>query len=187
VANKKPFLRLVHSSTLTKKKTNVSADAFQIDLFSNIKSENSVVFVHPDDSNYDDLVGYIDSVNVQNIIDIREVPYLSFVGRNREVFFSFLRNRKISYLSTFSEMFAGHFDYMSDLFRDMSADNNTPSRKLLVDKLRDAVTNGPSIVFTERLPNSDNQAKVFSAMLVSLRIKHSPQYMDSIPQLRKEL
>lgn len=189
MSNKKPFLRLVHSKSSSEllEQNRLELDRIQMDLFPQAGKDDALFFIHPNDSNIDDIIGFIDDIMVHHIIDIREAPFLSFDGITREFFLGTLESQKITYSSLYGAMYANDMRSMIGLFQEMTGNSASQGMQQLLNKIKDMVKSGPSIVFTDKPPSSDPIARNFSVTLSQLKISHSPQYMDCVPPLLKQM
>lgn len=186
MGSNRSILRLVHSKSPIEPSEKGSTKHVQMDLFTQPEKKNSIVYVQPHEAEFEELFSFIDSIGAHHVVDIREAPFLSFYGTSREDFFAALSSRKISYYSVYAVMLANSLHSMVDFFESISG-NSPNNNKKFHTEMNSIISSGPSIVFTDNLPASDISARHFTFLLHDLSIDHSPQYLDAIPPLLKQM
>lgn len=144
----------------------------QLELFA-LKKPETVVFVRPDESGFDDLVLAIKRVGVRHIVDIRDVPYLNFSGGTRDRFFEALATLQIDYQGVHPLIHEEGLESLSSLL-DQSKDAETKSERALDSFLKTRISRGPTMVFCDLSPREDLKVGSLLDFFSKKRYEYAP-------------
>lgn len=161
-----PRLTLVHSSTDgVKASTLTTAEQTtawqQLELFAS-EQPNTVVFASPDQCKLSELLALLDKTHARQILDLRNIPYLTFGGGSREQFFDALTSAQISYASLLS---LGHGN---------DGDNLKNALKWLTVR----IPKGPTMIFSDKDSNEDPDVMRANDELMQAGVKFRPIFVS---------
>jgi hypothetical protein len=174
---KKAVVFLAYSAEWPKKEnvnTAGSISAFsrqwkQLELFA-IVAPDAVVFLRPEAT---DVLTTLWKLHVKHIVDIRDVPYLTFDKLDRTSFFDALEDRAIDYVGMHEVMHAEGTDSFVVLMQTKIG--SAPSeRDRVQEMLAKRIGNGPTAVFCDDDPKQDDKVGVLLDFLAKRDIKHAP-------------
>jgi len=173
--NKRARIFLIYSSERKdKENTSVPTKAFdrnwaQMELFPTAGPE-TLVFVRPDE---EDLLDTIRTAGAKHILDLRDVPYLTLSGLDRQSFFDALRKLVVDYAGVHALVHKTGNNSVSDFLRSAIVAAHDP-KDLLEDALVRKLATGPTIVMCDESPGSDSKVGVLLDYLSKKRVKHRP-------------
>jgi hypothetical protein len=141
----------------------------QLELFA-IAAPDAVVFLRPDAT---DVLTTLWRLHVKYIVDIRDVPYLTFDKLDRTGFFDAIEGRSIDYVGMHEVLHAEGTDSFVVLMQEMLG--SAPSERDPVHAmLAKRIGNGPTVVFCDSDPKEDDKVGVLLDFLAKRDIKHAP-------------
>lgn len=141
----------------------------QLELFA-VAGPDAVVFLRPDAT---DLVTTLWKLHVKHIVDIRDVPYLTFDKLDRTGFFDALEDRSIDYVGVHEVLHAEHTDSFVVLMQTKLG-SEPSERDPVHEMLTKRIGNGPTAVFCDSDPKVDDKVGALLDFLVKRDIKHAP-------------
>jgi len=136
----------------------------QLEMF---EQPNAICFVAARNLTFEDVKQLIERYRFHHIVDIRDVPYLNFGRSSRDVFFQYLSDRAVDYLSLFSLATSKRKSSVNDLFDDSASEYPD-----LTKELSDWILQGPTLVLTSK-QHDDDVATNFSKFLKKSEIGYS--------------
>lgn len=174
---RKAIVFLAYSAEWTKREASnrtEGVNAFsrqwkQLELFA-IASPDSVVFLKPDAT---DVLATLWKLHVKHIVDIRDVPYLTFNRMDRTKFFDAIEDSSIDYVGMHELLHAEGTDSFVVLMQAKLG--SVPSERDRVhEMLTRRIGNGPTAVFCDDDPKQDDKVGALLDFLVKHDIKHAP-------------
>lgn len=161
-----PRLTLVHSSTNgdnASPQTSAEQTAVwqQLELFAS-EQPNTVVFASPDQCKLSELLALLDKTHARQILDLRDIPYLTFGGGSRVQFIDALTSAQISYASLLS------FEHGSD------GDSFKNALKWLAVR----IPKGPTMIFSDKDSNEDPDVMRANDELMQAGVKFKPIFVS---------
>lgn len=169
-------LRLVYSQDTDDARNPAKwedVDWMQLDLFPSEGKLDSVIFVNPIESTFTELLDRVNKLKPNNIIDIREIPNLSFNDVSREKFFHVLDEYDIHYLNFHKYMRVFHANSIRKVFESFEVKELEEIAKGIELSIKNLIEHGPTLVFTDTLPSDDVYVSKFTKALKRSNAKFS--------------
>ena len=148
----------------------------QLELFSSEKPD-TVIVAQPDRIGLDGISRIIANGHVRRILDLREMPFISFGNETRESFLKIIEENETEYFNVFKLLHklcknAGKFEYseISNLsFSDCDIERG----------LKPMIESGPTVVFSDTDPTGDKSVKKLLDLLSRSSIPYSTVFAES--------
>jgi len=177
--NHSSHLRLVYSDAHSDHNEEIvlSFDKFsQLELFPNVEIKDLLIFIQPEEIDTFDMLSDYDTKMAATIIDIRELPFLSFNDLSREYFINYLKDNNVNYINIHRFMREFNTDSVSAFFKLINNQLDVDDKKFvsLINVIKNSLSEGPTIVFTDSYPSTDMLASCFTKLLRKLDVSFSP-------------
>lgn len=126
----------------------------QLELFPSEKHD-ALIFTMVDNRNFEKVVELILDSKARYILDLRELPALNFERVSRSRFFEFLEQQHVTYTKIFSIF--PHIDAytVTEIFDNALRGAGANALEAFHSSVRPLIEGGPTIVFTDTPPASD--------------------------------
>lgn len=141
----------------------------QLELFA-LAAPDAIVFLEPESM---DVIATLWRLQVKHVVDIRDVPYLTFDKLDRTGFFDALEDRFIDYVGMHELMHAEGADSFV-LLMQTKLGSEPSERDCVQSVLAKRIGNGPTAVFCDGDPKQDDKVGVLLDFLTQRHIKHAP-------------
>lgn len=177
----KRHLFLVYSSTTAlsepastgSESEEIPLEGIQLELFESEKPD-VMIFTQPLKLNFGDIQQLIEDGHITRIIDLREVPYMTFGNETRERFLRVMSEKRIEYynLAKLGSLIGTQIQKAQDFIESASAFHKETVRI----ELKKMIQNGPTMVFSDSDPSQDKLVEKFQLGLTQADIGYSPYY-----------
>lgn len=181
--NRRDFIHLVYSSEAEKNEPRNSEAQTpdqkwgQFELFASEKPD-AMIFAQPDHLGLEGIVQIVAVGHARRIIDLREMPFISFGDETRESFLRVLIKNRIEYFNIFNlrhklgekEGCIANGDEKYFSFEQNEA----------ISIFKSMIETGPTVVFSDCVPSEDKAVKGLLDLLSRANIPHSPVYADNV-------
>jgi hypothetical protein len=150
----------------------------QLDLFPTDKPD-AVIFTNPKRTDFEQILEMIRRFTVKNILDLRDLPSLSFERISRERFLDAMTTCRVEYRplqSILGKQF--QVDTISDFFHAVHENAEPSWNTILKNCIEPLIRGGPTIVFTEAPPETDEVAHEFAVSLARSNIHFSQVFAN---------
>jgi hypothetical protein len=141
----------------------------QLELFA-LATPDAIVFLKPEST---DVIATLGRLQVKHVVDIRDVPYLTFDKLDRTGFFDALEHSFIDYVGMHELMHAEGADSFA-LLMQAKLGSEPSERDCVQEVLEKRIGNGPTAVFCDGDPKQDDKVGVLLDFLTQRHIKHAP-------------
>lgn len=141
----------------------------QIELFPT-SSPETLVFIKPDEG---DLLETIRQAGARHVLDLRDVPYLTLAGFDRESFFGALRNLLVDYVGIHTFVHEARSSSVDD-FLSESLTAQPRGQSLLENYLVQKLATGPTVVMCDDEPARDAKVGALLDLLSKKQVRHKP-------------
>ena len=151
----------------------VPLESIQLELFGTEKPD-VMIFTQPLNLDFSEIQQLIEEGHITRIIDLREVPYMTFGNETRERFLQVMSERRIDYynLAKLGGLIGTQIQKAQDYIESANIFNREPVRI----ELKRMIQNGPTMVFSDTDPSQDKLVEKFQLDLNQAEIEFSPYY-----------
>lgn len=174
---------LVYSSSLTAKNAMDSSESQepdqiwgQLELFASEKPD-AVIIAQPDQLGFEGISRIIANGRARRILDLREMPFISFDNETREAFLNVLEKNKVEYFNIFKlrHKLCGKEDHVEYLeMNDLSFVSCE-----VETILKPMIETGPTVIFSDTDPAIDESVKKLLDLLSQSSIPYSTVYAET--------
>jgi len=133
----------------------------QLELFAS-EQPNTVIFASPEQCKLSELLALLDRTHTRKILDLRDIPYLTFGGGSRAQFFDALNSAQISYASLLS----------------LENGNNRDKLNNAIEWLSVSIPKGPTMIFSDKDSNEDPDVLKTNDRLIKAGVVFKPIFVS---------
>lgn len=181
--NRRDFIHLVYSSAaeingVRNSKMQTPDEKWeQFELFASNKPD-AMIFAQPEHLGLDGIVQIVAVGHARRIIDLREMPFISFGNETRESFLKVLITNQIEYFNIFNlrhKLGRNEACITDDEEKYFSFEQNEAIRVF-----KPMIETGPTVVFSDCVPSEDKAVQELLDLLSLANIPYSPIYADNV-------